>query len=317
MKIIKNFNSVFADSMRKFVDFKKAGALAYEQGAKELASFDRFVSEYTLKQPVITDTLAKHYLNSLSDLTVKTRYNRMCVLRQFSAFHHLCYPKSTILTETGIKKQQPVRFIVLNDDDVAELMAAANILKSVSHYAKAMKTLIGLVYCAALRISEALALNIDDYDPDNAIIFVRSGKFRKQRYIPLAASTQAAVSDYLASRHLPARVDANVPLFVGKLNHRLTYNCVYKAFNRLLDYTGMRDRCGAVRIHDLRHSFASNTLRQVVQADGDVYAMLPKLATFMGHVGFSSTQVYLHTDPGCLALAGDRFHDAFFKSTTL
>ena len=309
------FNSVFAESIEKFIAFKRTSNIAYENGAKDLASFDRFACQNALKDPMITKDLAKRYLGSIAHVTPKTRHNRMCVLRQFSAFHQLSYPESQKLLELGIKKQQSVRFIILKDSDVAELMHATDILKSISHYARAIKCLIGLLYCGALRISEALALDIGDFDPNNATLLVRCGKFRKQRYVPLATSTCTAISDYLTSRQLPVRLDANTPLFADKANRRLTYYQAYGAFNRLLDFTSLRIRHGPVRLHDLRHSFATSVLRQVVQAGGDVYAMLPKLATFMGHVSLSSTQIYLHVDPIFLALASNRFHNAFFKPT--
>lgn len=308
------FNSIFAESMRKFVEFKKASALSYVHSAKTLLSFDKFACEHITEKPFITDSSAKLYLNSISLLTPKTQYNRMCVLRQFSAFHHLYYPQSTVLSDIGVKKQQSVRFIVLQPSHIAQLMAATEKLNYVKHYADAMKTLIALLYCAALRISEALALNVSDFDPVNATICVHSGKFRKQRSIPLHASTQTAISHYLVSRHLPDRIEANTPLFADNFNKPITYNRVYKAFNRLLDYTNLRQLCGPVRLHDLRHSFASNVLRQAIQNGVDTYAMLPKIATFMGHVQISSSQIYLHTDPGCLAIASSRFHDAFFNS---
>lgn len=309
------FTSVFADSMNQFVAFKRTGALAYENGVKDLTSFDRFACEQALQEPVITNTLAHRYRGSMAHVTAKTRYNRMCVLRQFSAFHHLRHPNSEILLELGLKKHPCVRFIVLSDREVAELMRATDTLDSVRHYARAMKCLIGLLYCGALRIGEALALNLEDFDAHNATLLVRCGKFRKQRYVPLATSTQAAITDYLASRRLSSRVDAHTPLLADQRNRRLTYKQAYRAFNRLLDGTPLRARHGPVRLHDLRHSFATTVLRQVVQAGGDVYAILPKLATFMGHVSFRSTQIYLHADPGCLALACDRFHNAFFNPT--
>ncbi len=190
MKTIK-YKSVFAESMAKFVDFKRAGAAAYHSGAKDVASFDQFAFEQELKDPVITDAIAKEYLRS------NTRYNRMCVLRQFSAFHHLSYPNSETLLELGIRKQKCVRFIILDDSQVAELMRATDTLNAIVDYAYAMKCLIGLLYCSALRISEALNLNIEDFDQNDATLFVRCGKFRKQRYVPLATSSCVAISNYL------------------------------------------------------------------------------------------------------------------------
>ncbi len=314
MKPIK-FHSVFADSMEQFVAFKKAGNAAYQHGTKCLIKFDQFASKQHLQEPVLTEDIAKQYRSSIAYLTPPTQYSLMCVVRQFSAFHHLRFPSSEVLLELGIKRQSSSRFIVLTTNEVAELMRATDTPNPIRPWADAMKCLIGLLYCSALRIREALDLNIEDFDVNHATLFVRCGKFRKQRYVPLAESSCAAISEHLTSRLLPSRVQAQTPLFVDQHQRRLTYHKVYRAFKALLDTTELRNRRGPLRLHDLRHSFASNQMRKIVQENQDVYSVLPKLATFMGHVSFSSTQIYLHTDPAALTHASERFHNAFYNST--
>ena len=46
-------------------------------------------------------------------------------------------------------------------------------------------TLLSLLYCSGLRISEALGLKLSDVDLEDGILFVRETKFHKSRPVPL------------------------------------------------------------------------------------------------------------------------------------
>ena len=72
-------------------------------------------------------------------------------------------------------------------------------------------------------------------------------------------------------------------------------------------HTGLRGH-PSPRLHDLRHNYACRRLALWRQAGVDVNAMLPILATAMGHVNFFATQHYLHLDAVALQQAAARFH---------
>lgn len=65
------------------------------------------------------------------------------------------------------------------------------------------------------------------------------------------------------------------------------------------------------RLHDLRHSFAVNALQRWYAHGVDVHAMLPRLATYLGHANAASTHYYLKLTPALRESAGERFHQRF------
>lgn len=67
---------------------------------------------------------------------------------------------------------------------------------------------------------------------------------------------------------------------------------------------------GHLRLHDLRHSFAVQTLLQWYRAGGDVQVKLPLLSTYLGHIDPKSTYWYLSAAPELLAEAGARLQHA-------
>ena len=68
------------------------------------------------------------------------------------------------------------------------------------------------------------------------------------------------------------------------------------------------------RIHDLRHTFAVHRLLAWYQNKQDVNAMLPALATYMGHVCVGSTHVYLHPTAELLEQVNNRFHNHYLRN---
>ena len=61
-----------------------------------------------------------------------------------------------------------------------------------------------------------------------------------------------------------------------------------------------------VRPHDLRHRFAVTRLALWHQQRADVQALLPLLATYLGHASYSDTTYYITGTAELLALAADR-----------
>ena len=75
-----------------------------------------------------------------------------------------------------------------------------------------------------------------------------------------------------------------------------------------MTHAGLRPRSAACRprAHDLRHTFAVNTLLDAYRAGENPVARLPLLSTYLGHVHPGSTYWYLQAAPELLALASDR-----------
>ncbi|HMT62614.1 MAG TPA: integrase, partial [Microthrixaceae bacterium] len=89
--------------------------------------------------------------------------------------------------------------------------------------------------------------------------------------------------------------------------NRMIYKCVQETFRRLCDTTGIgADAPNRPRVHDLRHSFAVNTLIGWHRNGENVDARLPALSTYLGHRDPRSTYWYLSAAPELLALAARR-----------
>lgn len=174
-----------------------------------------------------------------------------------------------------------------------------------------LRAILLLLYGAALRVSEALALTLADVDLAGALIVVRETKFHKTRIVPLGPQLNQVMAQYAARRAEAGHSQSGVaPFFVLRRGARVSRPLVEWRFKCLREYTNVKRIDGAryqPRLHDLRHSFAVHRLVSWYQQGADVQKLLPQLSTFLGHVHLTDTQVYLTMTPELLREALIRF----------
>ena len=162
-----------------------------------------------------------------------------------------------------------------------------------------------------LRVGEALRLDREDIDFDQGLLLVREGKFGKSRQLPLHATTLRALRSYLRERDYLSPSPSTSALFISTAGKRLPYGSVQWTFRKLVHRVGIKPRSTAChpRLHDLRHTFAVNTVIDAYRSGSDVQARLPLLSTYLGHVDPASTYWYLSASPELLAMASSRLEN--------
>jgi hypothetical protein len=81
MNVLK-LESPLAVEIQNFINLRRLSGTDYQSQAQLLAYFDRFLVEELLLEPRITRKIVDRYLESLSHLAPRTRYNRFCVVKQ-------------------------------------------------------------------------------------------------------------------------------------------------------------------------------------------------------------------------------------------
>jgi integrase len=141
--------------------------------------------------------------------------------------------------------------------------------------------LLSICYGAGLRRSEAVALDLADFDPESGSLAVRHGKGNKERIAYASNGALAALKAWVSIRGCEAG-----PLFVpvakgGLVGHkRLTDAAVFRAFSAL----GRRAGVASFTPHDLRRTFISDLL--------DAGADIATVAHLAGHANVRTTARY-------------------------
>lgn len=304
------FRSSMAERFESFVALRRLAGTDYQSQTRLLVYFDNFLVRERFNELSLTREIVQRYLTSLSHLHPRTRYNRFSVVSQLCRylcrFEPLCYVPDAI----GSAKSETSRIpYIFTKRQIQDLLAeAAKLQPQHSLRPHTYRTLFGLLYTTGLRIGEALALDIKDLYPESTRLHIREGKFHKSRWVPLAPSTCEIAQKYIDKRQntMPSAEDA--PLFISLRHSRLHRSTVYQTFCALLKQCRIhKDKRHGPRIHDLRHSFAVHRLLEWYGDGQDINAQLPALATYMGHVGVGSTQIYIHATPELYEQAHQRF----------
>jgi integrase len=308
---LTTFHSPLAPAMDEFVAGKRMQGYDYTAQARTLSYFDRFLAADRSQDAADRLTLEtlQHYVASTGHLAARSRHTRIASLREFSRWLQARCPGSAILPLDILpRRRERERFFPISPEQVAALMAAApTVLPANGMRARSIATLVGLLYSTGLRIAEALSLTPRDIAADGSTLRVAKGKFGKERLVPLSPSAYAALTAYLAVRRGQANGAETSPLFIAAAGAALSYGQAYGDFRRLCRHCGVWGQ-PPPRLHDLRHNYACRRLALWRQAGMDINALLPILATAMGHVNFFATQRYLHLDAVALRDAAALFH---------
>jgi site-specific recombinase XerD len=217
------------------------------------------------------------------------------------------------------KRPEYARPYIYSTDELRRILDGSRILdarnrrsgQAASVAPLTFRTLILVLYGAGLRLSEALALTLDDVDLSASTLVVRNTKFFKTRLLPIGPKLSSALGLYAESRlALLDRPPAARTFFLRRHGIAISGQAAERYFRMVRSHLGMRRQDGAYfqpRLHDLRHAFAVHRLVAWYRQGADVQLLLPKLSTYLGHIGLAETQHYLTMTPDLLREAGRRF----------
>jgi integrase/recombinase XerD len=164
--------------------------------------------------------------------------------------------------------------------DVEAILAAAS--KPGTHLAARDRALLEVLYGTGARISEAVGMDIDDVDFDDASVLLR-GKGGKQRIVPLGSYALSALSDYITSSRpeLTSATTRSHAVFLNARGGRLSRQSAWTVLTKAAERAGVTSD---VSPHTLRHSFATHLL------DGG--ADVRVVQELLGHASVTTTQIY-------------------------
>ena len=202
---------------------------------------------------------------------------------------------------------------VYSIDELRRLLETTSVVhvKSTPLQAPMYRMLLILLYGSGLRIGEALNLTLRDIDVIERIITVRDTKFFKTRLVPIGPKLAGQLAVYIQRRRqLPLPSGDDSRLFTTKTGRGWPYPHVITLFQKVRRAAGIGSatgECRPPRIHDIRHTAAVHRVIAWYRTGRDVQRLLPRLATYLGHIDIKSTQRYLNMTTDLLHEASQRF----------
>nr|WP_211176511.1 tyrosine-type recombinase/integrase [Brasilonema sp. UFV-L1] len=241
-----------------------------------LCEYGSWAIEIISKQTIV------EYLNSLSHLKYTTHHKHQAILQSLLNF----------AVEQGYIKFNPIRGLKQrtcdrekgehkSDDTIRYLTPSQlKILYKAVKYDLRLNAIVHILHRTGCRIGELLALSLAEVDIQNRKFQVL-GKGNKQRWCFYSEDAASALLNYLNhSRHKTSEA-----LFTAQ--HPVTLKVSRLSYYTLHDYwqeiTNQYQELNGVRIHDLRHTFATERVGII---------SIEQLRALMGHESIQTTLRY-------------------------
>ena len=303
-------------SLRAAVSFylqsRRALGFALKSQGALLANLVRHARAVDHRGP-LTVELALNWTQVPPPTHSRRRARRLEVVRHFARFWAAFDPRTQV-PPAGLfgpaYRRVPVH--IYTAAELAALLAAARQLASPqSREPQTFSTLLGLLACTGLRISEALQLKLADWDPTPAVLTIRQAKFGQSRYVPLALSAAATLNAYLRARAQAFPKAKSDALFLNRRAQPLAYRQAGETFAGLRQQLGWHQQQPRPRLHDLRHTFTVQCLLGWYrQGQEELNAKILSLAVYLGHRNIRHTYWYLTAVPELLRLGSARWAKA-------
>ena len=187
--------------------------------------------------------------------------------------YHLEYFK-----ETDKKSRTPLRI-----EDINKLFEVTDNTK----FGMRDRAMLTLFYSCGLRRNEGINVETTDIDFKQKLIFVRRGKFGKQRYVPFTEQSKEYLEEYIniGRKRFIRKGETKIrkTLFVSNRGLPLDSQSLLNRLKQLSEKANIKKEVG---LHILRHSIATHLLEKGM----DIYS----ISKFLGHSSLESTQIYAH-----------------------
>jgi len=234
-------------------------------------------------------------------------YNRtLMVIRLFSEYWVEHDKESEpIPREIKITRYQRSTPHIYSDEEMRTILLKCFDLYSIKGLRKhTFYTAFGLIMTTGIRRSEALNLNNSDINLDQGIIHIIESKYNKSRALPIHQTALDALKKYSERKNSLFPQSREKAFFVSEINERISKDAIGSAFRTATVKAGLRQAHSiGPRIHDMRHTFAVNTLTEWLRNKEPINKNMPILTAYLGHKKPSDTYWYLSSTKELLSLA--------------
>lgn len=183
----------------------------------------------------------------------------------------------------------------LSLEDIDKLIATIDLSTAEGERNRA---LLETMYGCGLRVSELITLKISDLFFEEGFIKI-TGKGNKQRFVPIADTTQKYIEIYRNTirNQISVQKGNEDTLFLNRRGKQLTRAMVFTIIKTLAVKINLQKN---ISPHTLRHSFATHLLENG--------ADLRSIQLMLGHESITTTEIYVHLDRKHLAKVVNNFH---------
>ena len=295
---IPEFNSIFKDELRDLLIYKRSNGYKYgKTKVYKLLALDKFFIKINLKKKYITQDIVDLWLQECPSNNAKTtKAKYFSYMSIFCNYLITTKHKNIIQPEPhNIKYHSEFIPYIFSNEEICKISKYIKKLIEKNQNNMNYKTfyvMFCLFYCCGLRFSEAHMLKLNNFDAKEQKLIIENSKNNITREIPLSNSLFTLLNNYITMNSYPYD---NSYIFINNKNDHIYQGVVRYIFKKVLKGSkiSLRYDGKSQRIHDLRHTFAVNSLKQMEQKGFDLYTSLSQLSVYLGHKSIRESEYYL------------------------
>lgn len=292
-----SFKSILASDIESFIDMKRSLGYRYNSEEYILHRFDAYWEKVNGTSDSVTMESLSEWVKQTPTEGKSFQYARVHTVKQLMLFRNSLGKPSYIPMDKIKYPKRPVIHVLSVEEIQALFVEIDNYRpyrqsKDVQRLSKEYPIIFRLILTTGLRRTEAVSLQIKDFDADKHTILIRNAKGHKDRIISLSLDMSQLLKQYLSylkqmeTEWMFPAVDLRCHLSSAALGDR---------FNRFWNKTVYAKKCNPKpTIHCMRHTFVVMRMNNWIKEGVDTTVMIPYLCRHLGHRSAEETFYYYH-----------------------
>ena len=254
-----------------------------ENYERDLLSYLAFMKEESIvslseiKREHIQKYLITLYERGLNTKSVARHLSAIRTFHQYLMIERICQKNPCDLIESPKLSR-----------DLPEILSVAEVERLLESFTEETASdlrnhaMVELLYASGLRVSELLALKLEDVHLSMQFIKCR-GKGNKERIVPIGELAAEVLERYLETARPKLLQESTDLLFLNRFGDSMSRQGFFKILKKQAQIAGITK---SLSPHKLRHSFATHLIENGVD--------LRLVQEMLGHSDIATTQIYTH-----------------------
>lgn len=292
----KVYHGTFAKHLQDFIEEKRSLGYRYKEEERLAHTFDQVSLGFDCSEGLSTE-LARAFTEYQPNWQATTQKRRISFIQNFGEYllrHDISAFRPGY---SELKNMQPAfKPYIFSHEEIDRLFSMADRIRPNCRNSHIFyPVLFRVLYGTGIRISEALALTVEDVDLKKQTLRIMNPKNHKDRILPISDSVTEYCKWYQKKIHPLYHKD---DLFFMSNRGTGSYyrNNVQIFFSRMVADAGIPTRGykgGGPHLHCLRHTFCVHSLEKMIRDEVPHGVALQLLCSYMGHQSLSATGRYL------------------------
>ena len=286
-----DLKSIFKEEITNFLDYKRNNGFLYESQYWHLRELDNFLYSKDLKEKKLKKEDILEFINKNQNAKSRTKAGYASIFRNFANYLQLNDIEAYVIPDNYFRSEYNFKPYIYSTDEIKRIINAIEkcYLKKIPKKQAQVKIIVLLLFKTGMRIGEILNIKRSNIDYEKNTIVIEETKNGSDRMISISENMINTLKDFDSKYN-----DQYEYFFENNYQSKYSVGCFNSIFKKLLYKAKIMHTENGPRVHDARHTFCVNSLKQALSKGMDINAYMPILSTYVGHKDLDSTYKYLH-----------------------